>query len=295
MSRCSLCPRECGADRERGEVGFCGVGSDIRISKIMLHEWEEPCICRGAGAGAVFFSGCNLGCVYCQNYKISRGGCGEVYTQEQLADEILSLQSRGASCIDLVTPTHYTDTLAAVLRAVKPCLHIPVVWNSGGYEKVESLRLLDGLVDIYLPDIKYFSGDIAKKYSFAEDYFEVAEAAFLEMYSQVGQVEFSPDGALKKGIIARHLVLPGCREDSSALLARLSTLIPSPSCILLSLMSQYTPDFYVENNSLAEHKSLARRLTSFEYDSVMRTATALGFEGYFQKLSSANKKFTPDF
>lgn len=293
MGACSLCPKNCLVDREKAR-GFCGVPADLYISKIMLHQWEEPCICSGAGAGTIFFSGCNLHCVYCQNCKISQGRHGEKFSSEKLKKEIFSLVEQGASCIELVTPTHYTDKLAKILKQVKPQLNIPVVWNSGGYEKVETLRMLDGLVDIYMPDLKYFSGDISAKYSHASDYFPVAIDAISEMLSQVGAPRFDDGGRLSSGVIVRHLVLPNCRHDSIELLSRLAECVGAQN-IILSLMSQYTPDFYIKSNPDKAYKNLTRKLTSFEYNSVLKKAQELGFEGYFQDASSASAIYTPEF
>ncbi len=293
MGACSLCPKNCLVDR-KNTCGFCGVPADIYIAKIMLHQWEEPCICGGAGAGTIFFSGCNLHCIYCQNCRISGGMHGEKFSLERLKKEIFSLVEQGASCIEFVTPTHYTDKLAEILREIKPSLNIPIVWNSGGYEKVETLRELCGLVDIYLPDLKYFSGELSKKYSHADDYFPVAIAAIKEMLSQVGAPKFDDNGRLLSGVIVRHLVLPDCRRDSMELLSRLSEKVGAQN-VVLSLMSQYTPDFYVQEHPGCECKNLARRLTSFEYNSVLKKTQELGFEGYFQDVSSANARYTPEF
>lgn len=295
MSGCLLCPRNCGADRERGKIGFCGTPDDIYVAKIMLHKWEEPCICTGVGAGTIFFSGCNMHCVYCQNAKISGGICGKVYSQDNLASEIIKLQEAGASCIEFVTPTHYTDHIAKILKEVKPQLNIPVVWNSGGYEKPETLKFLNGLVDVYMPDLKYFSDDIALRYSHAPNYFEVATSAINEMLSQVGSPVFDGSGKLQKGVIIRHLVLPSHRRDSMELLSALADRIGNPQKIILSLMSQYTPDFYIENHPDCSCKNLTRKITSFEYNSVLEHAINLGFDGYFQGRNSARTDFTPDF
>ncbi len=299
MSACNICPRMCGADRKSGEVGFCNSPYDFRISKYMLHIWEEPCICTGAGAGTVFFSGCNLGCIYCQNMKISRGGTGELYDASGLERIIFDLLDLGAGSIEFVTPTHYTDRLAELLRRIKPRISVPVVWNSGGYERVESLRMLEGLVDIYLPDIKYYSADLSEKYSSAPDYWDFALPAIEEMVRQTGKPAFDGN-ILQKGTIMRHLVLPGCRMDSVRILDLIADRIGAQN-ILLSLMSQYTPDFYAgiccQNscNKLPEYKNLLRRVTSFEYNSVLKHAQDLKFEGYFQSSSSADSKYTPEF
>ncbi len=293
MKACSLCPKNCLVDREKAR-GFCGVPADIYVSKIMLHQWEEPCICGGAGAGTVFFSGCNLHCVYCQNCKISQGVCGEKFSIEQLKKEIFSLAEQGASCIEFVTPTHYTDKLAQILEAVKPQLNIPIVWNSSGYEKVETLKTLGGLVDVYMPDLKYFSGELSGKYSHASDYFPVAIDAIKEMLSQVGTPKFDNNGRLLSGVIVRHLVLPDCRLDSIGLLTSLAEQVGVQN-VVLSLMSQYTPDFYIQCHPDKSYKNLSRKITSFEYNSVLKKAQELGFEGYFQNASSASAIYTPDF
>lgn len=293
MKACNLCPKNCLVDREKF-FGFCGAPSDIYVSKIMLHQWEEPCICGGAGAGTIFFSGCNLHCVYCQNSKISHGKCGNILSAEQLKNEIFTLVGQGASCIEFVTPTHYTDKIAKILKDIKSDLPIPVVWNSGGYEKVEALKSLCGLVDIYMPDLKYFSSELSLKYSHASDYFVVAIAAIKEMLSQVGSPRFDENGNLLSGVIVRHLVLPDCRRDSIELLSRLAEQVGADN-IILSLMSQYTPDFYVESHPDCEYKNLARRITSFEYNSVLKKARELGFDGYFQDASSASAIYTPKF
>lgn len=294
MSNCFLCPKGCGVDRDNGNIGFCGVPRDIYVAKSMLHKWEEPCICHGGGAGAIFFSGCNLHCIYCQNRKISNGIYGDRLTEDELISLMLRLQADGASCIDLVTPTHYTDILARVLEKVKPRLDIPVIWNSSGYEKVETLKMLDGLVDIYLPDLKYLSHGLSAQYSHAPDYFDVAKTAISEMLRQTGSPVFDGD-RLVSGIIVRHLVLPACRKDSIALLNALADLLPSPKSILLSLMSQYTPSFYLQSPDASPKDPLARKLTDFEYKSVLNTAISLGFEGYFQNKSSATEDYTPEF
>ncbi len=290
MSKCKLCPRECGADRENGEIGFCGAGSEIKIARCAPHYWEEPPISGERGSGAVFFSGCTLKCVFCQNREISHGGLGKSVSDSELESMIISLSKEGVHNINFVTPTHYTDKIAAILKKIKPALEIPVVWNCGGYEKEETLDLLDGLVDIYLPDFKYFDSELARAYSKAPDYRDVATRALKKMFSQVGKVELKPDGTMARGMIVRHLVLPGCRKDSIRVLELLSEIFP-PDEIYLSLMSQYTPDFALD----CEYKNLHRRITSFEYDSVAERARELGFVGFMQERNSAVADFTPKF
>ncbi len=300
MSVCNICPRKCNIDREDGKRGFCNSPASLSVAKIMLHKWEEPCICYGAGSGTVFFSGCNLGCIYCQNRRISRGGCGDQISEYELEKEILSLVERGASCIEFVTPTHFAEKLVGLLSRIKNDLPVPTVYNSGGYESVETLKCLEGLIDIYMPDLKYFSPELSEKYSHAADYPRVALAALAEMLRQTGAPEFFADSPerLKSGIILRHLILPSHRADSIKVLEAVSENIGAKN-VILSLMGQYTPDFYIEyekeHGEREDCKSLRRRLTSFEYKSVLQAAERLGFAGYMQDISSASTRFTPEF
>ncbi|MBO5883008.1 MAG: radical SAM protein [Clostridia bacterium] len=291
MEKCYLCPRNCGTDRAAGELGFCREGDSIRIARYSLHMWEEPLISGKRGSGTIFFSGCNLKCEFCQNRVISHGSKGESISVERLCEIMLELQSMGAENINLVTPTHFADKIAEALREVKKDLSIPVVYNTSSYEKVDTLRMLDGLVDIYLPDYKYFSDELALKYSFAKDYRMIAEAAIAEMFRQTGSVLIE-NGIMKKGIIIRHLVLPSCRRDSIAVLERISELLPKDN-ILVSVMSQYTPEFAIKADT--KHKELRRAITSFEYSSVSERAISLGLDGFFQEKSSATSEYTPDF
>lgn len=289
---CTLCPRACAADRSE-RVGYCGVPAEIMVARAALHMWEEPPISGERGSGTIFFCGCNMGCVFCQNREISRPrkDMGRVFDEDGLWKIMLALREKGAHNINLVTPTHYADSIAQVLRAHKGELGIPVVYNCGGYESVETLRTLDGLVDIYLPDFKYFSSELSKKYSNAPDYMQVASAALDEMLRQQGQCVFDGKGILQKGVIVRHLVLPGCRKDSIDVLRKISE-IRGERDMRISLMRQFTPDFLPEGN---EFSSLRRRLTSFEYESVLKVADELGFEGFSQDASSATADFTPNF
>ena len=259
----------------------------------MIHKWEEPCICGEVGAGTIFFSGCNLRCVFCQNRKISRDNTGEKCSPEELISIMHRLADDGAKCIEFVTPTHFTEALIPILQRAKEEIHIPFVWNSGGYENVDTLRKLCGLVDIYMPDIKYFSSELSRAYSSAEDYYPIAKSALIEMLRQVGKPQLDTNGMLKSGVIVRHLVLPACRKDSIALLTDLANTLDSPTDVILSLMSQYTPDFYDINDG--GHKNLCRKLTDFEYSSVLSAAQKLGFEGYFQDRASADTAYTPQF
>ena len=287
---CFLCPRGCGAARETGALGFCGTGVEIRVARAALHPFEEPPISGERGSGTVFFTGCSLRCIFCQNSAIRAPETGKILRAKELAALFLFLQEKGAENINLVTPTHYADGVAAALRLAKPQLHIPVVYNCGGYERVETLRLLDGLVDVYLPDFKYVSSELSAAYSAAPDYAEVATAALAEMVAQVGAVQFDTRGMLLRGVLVRHLVLPGSRADSLAVLERIADTVPVAD-IRLSLMRQYTPDFAPSDAP----RCLLRRVTSFEYDSVMARAEALGFEGFYQGKEAADAAFTPDF
>ncbi len=288
---CIQCPRQCGAARADGAIGYCGVPWEFLVSRVSLHLWEEPAISGRKGSGTIFFSGCNLRCVFCQNREISHTAKGKPVSAERLAELMLELEARGAHNINLVTPTPYARQLAEVLRAVKPRLGIPVVYNCGGYESVETLKELEGLVDIYLPDCKYFDPALSKRLSGAKDYFEVAAAALAEMLRQTGKPRLSESGLLTRGTVVRHLVLPGHRADSIALLRALSERFGTDA-FLLSLMSQYTPEFL---DSACTEPSLGRRVTSFEYERVRDEALRLGFDGYLQSRSSASAAFTPDF
>ncbi len=286
---CTLCPRRCSADR-REAVGVCGMTEDIVVSRAAPHRWEEPPISGTRGSGTVFFAGCNLRCVFCQNRTISHGRQGKAVTEDELIHIILQLQEKGVHNINLVTPTHYTDVLARTLGKVKPKLHIPVVWNSSGYESSERLQYLTGLVDIYLPDVKYASHDLAARYSAAPDYPDVVRGALTEMYRQAGGAVFDEQGIMQKGMIVRHLVLPGHRSDSAAVLRGVAELLPVAD-IRLSVMRQYTPDFAMDT----PYKNLHRRVTDFEYASVLAEAERLGYVGYMQGKDAADRAYTPDF
>lgn len=291
MKKCLMCPRACTVDRESGERGFCGATNEYIIGSADLHFWEEPCISGTRGSGAIFFSGCNLRCVFCQNREISREVIGKKYTEDELIAGMLELQERGAHNINLVTATPYSLFIAKTLEKVKKQgLSIPIVYNCGGYESLEALRALDGLIDIYLPDFKYFNDELAKKYSSAPNYATVAGAALQEMHRQVGKLRTDENGIATRGLIVRHLVLPVCRDDSKAALKYLSEILPAEE-VTLSLMRQYTPDWVNDDAP----KNLHRRLTSFEYDDVLNYALSLGFDGFSQEKESAKRDFTPNF
>lgn len=290
QSRCLACPRYCRVDRKAGEKGFCGAGSVPEVSMADLHMWEEPPISGTNGSGTVFFIHCNLRCVFCQNHVISQGDDGPEMPVEKLADTFLSLQRRRAHNINLVSPTHYSFEIAQALREAKDRgLRVPVVYNSNGYDSPETLSAMDGLVDVYLPDLKYFDDTLAVKYSAAPKYFQHASRAILEMSRQVGGPVFDANGMVTRGLIVRHLVLPGHAEDSIRLLKWFKESLPKGT--YLSLMSQYYPTHRAQ-----EFPEINRRLRRAEYDRVVDALYALGLEdGFVQELSSADSRYTPKF
>lgn len=280
---CELCPRRCGADRTRGQTGFCGCPDTALVAKSMLHKWEEPALAGKGGSGAVFFGGCTLRCRYCQNAAISGGAVGQAMDSAQLRQLFEDLIVRGAENIDLVTPTHFLPT---ILPALTPKLPVPVVYNCGGYERVETLRELEGKVDIYLPDLKYSEARLAKALSGAADYFPRAKAAIREMVRQTGPVQW--EGArVVRGTIIRHLILPGHVDNSLKVLDWIGSTF-APGEVLVSLMRQYTP----MGNLPAP---LDRRVTDAEYDAVLSWMYLNELEGFTQEAEAADVGFIPDF
>lgn len=333
MENCMLCPRECGVNRKNGETGVCGQTAAIKAARAALHMWEEPCISGQNGSGTVFFSGCNLGCVFCQNHNIATGKAGIEISIERLAEIFLELQEKGANNINLVTAGHFVPQVVEALKQAKQQgLFLPVVYNTSSYEKVETLRLLEGYVDIYLPDLKYVDSTISNRYSHAADYFTYASAAIAEMVQQVGEPEFvfertagkesssaefladekkkiseqqnnmifdaaeyqerSEAGEsllMRKGVIVRHLVMPGCVEDSKRVISYL--LKTYGNQIFISIMNQYTP-----LPQCREYPELSRRVTEEEYDAVVDYAIGLGIEnGFIQEGDVAEESFIPEF
>ena len=285
-AHCTLCPRRCGVDRTRGQLGFCKMPGQVHAARAGVHYWEEPVISGSFGSGAVFFSGCTLKCAFCQNYDISQENFGKPLTSAELRAAFERLIDEGVQNINLVTPTHF---LPDILPALEPKLPVPVVCNCGGYESVETLRQLEGKIDVYLPDFKYSDNVLAKKLSSAPDYFETASAAILEMYRQVGKPVLE-DGEMKRGLLLRHLVLPGCVDNSLGVLDWVAEHFRSGD-ILFSLMSQYIP-----MGRAAEMPPFDRRITELEYDSVLSYMMLLGIEdGYTQDFSSAERDYTPSF
>lgn len=285
---CELCPRRCRVDRAEA-LGFCGAGENLRVALVSLHKWEEPCLVGENGAGTIFFSHCNLKCVYCQNFSISHGGFGAEISIERLAKIFIEQQARGAANIELVTPTHYADKICAALDLAKARgLTLPIVWNSNAYENPETLELLRGRVDIFLPDLKYFDDEPAKTFSNAPNYFAIASAAIKKMFELVGTPQFDGDKMIR-GVIVRHLVLPNFRRDSIKIVDWLYKTFGDE--IFISLMNQYTPVFRA-----GEFKKISRALTTFEYQSVVEYATALGIKNYFVQIGkTADKNFIPNF
>jgi len=285
MSGCTLCPRMCGVDRTV-QTGYCGSGSLAKVARAAKHHWEEPCISGTQGSGTVFFSGCTLGCVFCQNREISRGGTGREVTPEHLADIFRRLEAQGVHNLNLVTPVHFTQQILHAFQLYRPS--VPVVMNTGGYERVETLRRWENTVQIYLPDLKYHSPELSAKYSAAPNYFEAASKAILEMHRQQPKLVWEGD-LLKQGLIIRHLVLPGCVKDSMKVLDFLHENLPKDS-FLLSLMSQYTP-----TPACAALPEINRRITTYEYRKVADRAAEMGFSGFAQDRRSAKEEYTPPF
>lgn len=286
---CVLCPRKCGADRNT-QRGVCGAPRFPYVAKAALHMWEEPCISGRRGSGAIFFCGCNMNCVFCQNCDISRGSVGNIYDADGIARLMLRLQDKGAHNVNLVSPAPFVPVLAdAIGRAKSGGLSIPVVYNTNSYERVEALEMLDGLVDIYLPDLKYVSGAVAKKYSGTENYFEYAAPAIGEMFRQAGLLELDGDGIARKGIIIRHLVLPGSLDETRRVLDYIAESFPRE--ITVSLMSQYVPC-----HKAREMPPLDRKLLRREYERAVDYCLSLGLENAFiQEMGSAKREYTPVF
>ncbi|MBR3766796.1 MAG: radical SAM protein [Clostridia bacterium] len=286
MERCNLCPRKCNIDRSES-AGFCRVGNRLTLGRAGLHFWEEPCISGLGGSGTVFFSGCNMGCIFCQNMELSRGKVGKEVSVKRLREIFYELIEDGADNINLVTPSHFVPEIVKALSAEK--LPVPVVYNTSSYEEVQTLRMLEGLIDIYIPDLKYIDSSISKAFSGASDYAEKAIPAIKEMYRQVGEAVIDEDGMLLKGIIIRHLVLPGYLNNTYDVIDAVTENFSSG--VLFSLMSQYTPP-----KKELKFPSLNRRLTSKEYEKAVDYMYLSGIEnGFLQELSSAKEEYTPDF
>lgn len=290
LEHCMICPRQCGVNRIEGKLGYCGAGRFARVALVSLHPWEEPCIAGTSGAGTVFFSHCSLRCLFCQNAVISHEENGIDVTEERLAEIFLEQQERGAATLDLVTPTHFAPQILAALRMAKSRgLTLPVVWNSSGYEREESIRAIADAIDVFLPDLKYIDEKSAADCSDARDYFSYASAAIKAMVGAKGAPVLREDGILECGVLVRHMILPGKRKESMRILDWLWTTFGNK--IMLSLMGQYTPMYRA-----AEVKGLNRKLTTFEYQSVVDHALDLGITRcYVQERGAASEEFVPKF
>ncbi len=291
LSSCTLCPRNCKVNRDADQLGYCKMPGKIFAARAALHMWEEPCISGNTGSGTIFFSGCNLRCVFCQNHDIALGNVGMEISSERLSEIYLELQEKGAANINLVTPTHYIPQIADSLgRAKAAGLSIPIVYNTGGYEKIESLKMLEGLIDIYLPDCKYFSSELSARFSNASNYFEVNKAALAEMFRQVGTPIFdSETGMMTKGMIIRHLCLPGQAKDSKKIIHYLHDTFGDD--VYLSIMNQYTPLPHVSHIP-----ELSRKLTPEEYERIVNYCIRLGVNNAFiQEDDVAEESFIPPF
>lgn len=291
MKPCNLCPRHCGVVRENGHPGICGVDSRIYAARAALHRWEEPCISGTNGSGTVFFSGCGLRCVYCQNYDIATTQVGKEISRQRLTEIFLELQEQGAANLNLVTPSHYVlEIIPALEEAKKQGLQIPVVYNTSGYERVETLKMLDGIVDIYLTDFKYMNEETAARYSKAGDYPAAAKSALEEMVRQVGQPVFDQKGMMQCGVIVRHLLLPGHVHEAEQVVKYVYEIYGNR--IYLSLMNQFTPFERLHDN----YPEIARKVTKREYETLIDFALDLGVEqAYMQEGDTAEESFIPSF
>jgi len=285
---CTICPQNCNVDRDT-KFGVCQAPADFKISHIQSHHWEEPCISGTKGSGTIFLTHCNLKCVFCQNFKISQLSKGKIITEKEFLKHCLNLKEQGAHNINLVSPTCYSHLLIKVLPKIKSLTKLPIVWNSNAYEKIETLKKLDGLVDIYLPDLKYYANDLAIKYSQAPNYFPTAMAAIKEMVRQVGKVELDANGIIRKGVIIRHLVLPGQIEDSKKVLQAIKENFGNK--VWVSLMAQYYPAYLVK-----QYPEINQALSEQAYEKIKEFYDKLDFAGgYFQELDSASDSYIPQW
>lgn len=290
LNKCMLCPRNCGVNRNNNELGFCKMGKDLMVARAALHFWEEPIISGEKGSGTVFFSGCNLKCVFCQNFQISTNNFGKKITTERLSEIFLELQSQGANNINLVTPTHFIpQIIEAITLAKAKGLNLPIVYNSSGYEKIETIKLLKGYIDIYLPDFKYFDDKYAIKYSKCPNYFEYASKSIAEMISQTGKPVFNSEGLLVKGTIVRHMMLPRLLEDSKKIIHYLVENYNDD--IFISIMNQYTP-----TNNIQKYPEINCTVSNEEYDSLIDYAIDIGIKnGFMQEGETQKTSFIPEF
>lgn len=290
LESCKLCKRNCGVNRLKGEKGYCKAALDIKVARAALHHWEEPCISGKNGSGTIFFSNCNLNCVFCQNHQISQENIGKTISIEKLSCLFLEQQERGAHNINLVTPTHYIPQIIASLEIAKDNgLELPILFNTNSYINVNALKLLDGYIDVYLPDLKYFNDKYAIKYSNAPGYFKQATAAIKEMFSQVGEPSFNKDGIITKGVIIRHLMLPGLLFDSKKIVDYVHSIYGNS--VYISLMNQYTPLF---NSN--KYDEINKPLNPLHYDSLIDYCLNIGIKnGFIQESGTSSEKFVPEF
>ena len=289
LEKCEICPHNCKVNRAQGQIGRCRCNDKIKIALVSTHEYEEPCISGKNGSGTVFFSNCNLNCMYCQNYEISQLGKGREITIDELADIFLKQQEKGVNNINLVTPTMYAyHIIEAIKIARKNGLNLPIIYNTNGYEKVETIKALDGYIDVYLPDLKYYSDILSKKYSNVDKYFEIATKAIKEMYKQVGQATFNEDGIIQKGVIIRHLVLPNHLQNTKHILKWIKENLGD---IYVSIMAQYFPTYKAKGDSL-----IGRKLTKKEYKEIESFLYTLDLKnGYIQELGEHEEEYVPEW
>jgi putative pyruvate formate lyase activating enzyme len=289
LKECSLCPHECKVNRIDGKIGRCKAGSKIKIALANLHYYEEPCISGESGSGTVFFTGCNMNCKFCQNYKVSQELLGDELDTKELADEFIKLQNQNANNINLVTGVIYVpQIIEAIEIARKNGLKIPIIYNSSGYEKVETIKMLNGYIDVYLPDLKYYYNDLAKKLSGVDNYFENATEAIKEMYSQVGSPQFDENGMIKKGLLIRHLVLPNHIQNSKMVLKWIKENMHKE--VLVSVMAQYFPTY-----KAMETEDINRKLNTYEYKQIEQYVFDLNLDGYMQDLEDNEEQYVPQF
>ena len=290
LNNCTLCPHKCGINRLEGNKGRCKCDDKLKIALASLHMFEEPCISGTNGSGTVFFTNCNLNCIYCQNYEISNLGKGKEITVEHLAEIFLKQQKKGAHNINLVTPTMYVYQIIEAIKIAKSKgLSIPIIYNSNGYENVDTIKLLNGYIDVYLPDLKYYSNELSKKYSKVDNYFEIATKAIKEMYKQVGKAQFDKNGLIKKGVIIRHLILPNHIQNTKNILKWIKNNIPND--IYVSIMAQYFPTYKAKEDDL-----INRKLNKKEYKQVLNYLYSLDLEnGYIQDLGEHEEEYVPNF
>lgn len=290
LENCTMCPHKCKVNRKNNEKGRCRAGDKVKIALVSIHDYEEPCISKLHGSGTIFFSNCNLKCVFCQNYKISNEGLGKEYSIEELSDIMIKQQEKGVNNINLVTPTIYAYQIVQAIKLAKEKgLQIPIVYNSSGYECIETLKMLEGYIDVYLPDFKYYDNDVALKYSNIKNYFEYTTNAIKEMYEQVGNPIFDENGIIKKGVIIRHLILPNHVNQTKKILSWIKENIGKETYV--SVMAQYFP-----SNKACKYEKINRKINKIELKLVENYLYDIGMEnGYIQKIGKCEENYVPDF